>query len=318
MAGQGELPKQMKEYFIPTTYKPSTCIHLPEVPAAQYEIKSSTIQMLPSFHGLTDEDPYKYLDEFLEICSTVKIQNFSDDALRLTLFPFSLKDKAKYLLGTLGKSIKTWAEIQQEFLKKFYPIGRTNTMRRTITGFTQGPGEQIHESWERLKGLLRKCPHHGLSKWQIVQAFYEGLSDQYMHMVDASCGGAFMSKSEDEAYDLFEMLSENSINHASLSSYERTVGPSKRVGLYEVKNRGDVDHKMDTNEITQKWDMVENLAQKLDQLLALHKHGDPQPSPNQSSKVSTLCASPDHYVDNCLTAVQLLLFIQEQLQAAQG
>ena len=100
-------------------------------------------------------------------------------------------------------------------------------MRRTITGFTQSPGELIHESWERLKELLRKCPHYGLSKWLIVQVFYEGLTEQYRQMVDASCGGTFMSKSEDEAYDLFEMLSENSINHASLSSYERSIGTSK-------------------------------------------------------------------------------------------
>ena len=84
------------------------------------------------------------------------------------------------------------------------------------------------------EGTLRKCSHHGLSKWQVVQAFYEGLTEQYRHMVDASCGGNFMSMSEDEAYDLFETLSENSINHASLSSYERAIGP--KVGLYEIKN----------------------------------------------------------------------------------
>ena len=102
--------------------------------------------MLPSFYGNTNEDPYKHLDEFLEICSTVKIQNFIDDALKLTLFPFSLKDKAKHWLETIGKPIRLWEEIQREFLKKFYPIGRTNTMRRAITGFTQLPGELIHES----------------------------------------------------------------------------------------------------------------------------------------------------------------------------
>ena len=56
-------------------------------------------------------------------------------------------------------------------------------------------------------------------------------------MVDASCGGAFMSKSEDEAYDLFEMLSENSINHALLSSYERSIGASKRARVYEVRHQ---------------------------------------------------------------------------------
>ena len=327
---QLEAPKQMKEYFIPSNYQPSSCIRLPNVPASQYEIKSSTIQMLPSFYGKTNEDPYKHLDEFLEICSTVKIQNFTDDALRLTLFPFSLKDKAKHWLGTLGKPIGTWAEMQHEFLKKFYPIGRTNTMRRAITGFAQLPNEQIHESWERLKELLRKCPHHGLSKWQIVQAFYEGLDDQVRQIVDASCGGAFMSKSEDEAYDLFEMLSENSINHASLSSYERNIGPSRRTGMYRVEpeTRMDVNflyQKLDKMDLmAQKLEKVDMLAHKLDQLMAQNKQesaipalSNPYPEPTHH-EVCMLCASPDHHVSECPTAAQLPPFIQEQVQAAQG
>ena len=88
-------------------------------------------------------------------------------------------------------------------------------------------------------------------------------------MVDASCGGAFMSKSEDEAYDLFEMLSENSINHASLSSYERSVGPSKKGGLYEIRQRGEPDPRLDVNVLAQRLDKVDLMAQKLDQLLQL-------------------------------------------------
>ena len=91
-----EAPKKMKDYFMPNQYQPSFYVQAPQNQAVQYEIKYSTIQMLPSFYGNTNEDPYKHLDEFLYICSTMKIQNFSDDALKLTLFPFSLKDKAKY------------------------------------------------------------------------------------------------------------------------------------------------------------------------------------------------------------------------------
>ena len=94
-AKDNEPPCQLREYFTPSyTYSPY--IQVPPIEATQYEIKSSIIQMLPSFCGLANKDPYKYLDEFLEICSIVKIQNFSDDSLRLKLFPFSLKDKAKY------------------------------------------------------------------------------------------------------------------------------------------------------------------------------------------------------------------------------
>ena len=100
---------------------------MPPVEAAQYEIKSSIIQMLPSFYGLTNEDPYKHLNEFLEICSTVKIQHFSDDVLRLKLFPFSLKDRAKYWLNSIDTvTISTWDQLQREFLKKYFSIGKTN------------------------------------------------------------------------------------------------------------------------------------------------------------------------------------------------
>ena len=91
-----DAPRQPREYFIPSKYTYSPCIQMPPVEAIQYEIRSSVIQMLPSFYRLANEDPYKHLDEFLEIYSTMKIQNFFDDVLRLKLFPFSLKDRAKY------------------------------------------------------------------------------------------------------------------------------------------------------------------------------------------------------------------------------
>ena len=91
---------------------------------------------------------------------------------------FSLKDKAKHWLNTLEpNSITTWAQLQQEFLKKYFPRGKTNQFRRAITTFAQLDGEQFHESWERLRDLIRKCPHHAVPKWQLVQAFYEGLTN---------------------------------------------------------------------------------------------------------------------------------------------
>ena len=160
-----DVPKQLREYFTPSQYTYSPCIQMPPVEASQYEIKSSTIQMLPSFYGLTNEDPYKHLDEFLEICSTVKIQHFSDDALRLKLFPFSLKDRAKYWLNSIDTiTISTWDQLQREFLKKYFPIGKTNQIRKAITSFSQADGEMFHETLERLKDLTRKCPHHAIPK----------------------------------------------------------------------------------------------------------------------------------------------------------
>ena len=133
MAAPGEAnpPRSLREYFTPSSYTYSPCIQAPPVEATQYEIKSSIIQMLPSFYELSNEDPYKHLDEFLEICFTVKIQNFSDDALRLKLFPFSLKDKAKHRLNSLDSiTISTWDHLPREFLKKYFSIRKINQIRK--------------------------------------------------------------------------------------------------------------------------------------------------------------------------------------------
>ena len=120
---------------------------MPPIEATQYEIKSIIIQMLPSFYGLNNEDPYKHMDEFLEMCLTIKIHNFSDDALRLKLFSFLLKDKAKYWLHSLDSmTISIWDQLQSEFLKKNFLIEKMNQIRKAITSFFQLDGELFHET----------------------------------------------------------------------------------------------------------------------------------------------------------------------------
>ena len=47
------------------------------------------------FGGNVIEDPNAHLVTFLEICDTIKMNGVSEDAIRLRLFPFSLRDKAK-------------------------------------------------------------------------------------------------------------------------------------------------------------------------------------------------------------------------------
>ena len=87
--------------------------------------------------------------------------------------------------------------------------------------FGQLEGEQFQQSWERLKELIRICPHHQVPKWHLVQSFYDGLAEGVHQMVDSSFGGTFMMKIEDEAWNLFETLSENSMHHTSSSQSSR-------------------------------------------------------------------------------------------------
>ena len=87
-------------------------------------------------------------------------------------------------------------------------------------------------------------------------------------MIDASCGGAFLSKSEDEAYTLFKILSENLINHMSLFSYERSIPHQKQTEIFEIKYSNS-SSKADLNLTAQKLDKIDLLAQKFNQILVL-------------------------------------------------
>ena len=224
-------PMALRDYALPPTGVQSV-IRRPAIQAINFELKPVMLQMIQAiqFNGLPNEDPNAHIANFLEICDTVKYNGVNDEALRLRLFPFSLRDKAKNWLNSLPpNSITSWEDLVQKFLSKFFPPAKTAKMRIEINNFAQYEGETLYEAWERYKELLRRCPHHGLPKWMQVHNFYNGLSGTTRTLIDASAGGALMKKTEDEAYELLEDMATNNYQWPS----ERSI-PKKTAGLHEV------------------------------------------------------------------------------------
>jgi hypothetical protein len=75
------------------TSAPSSIVFSPHV--SHFNFKPVIIQLLPFSHGLDLENPYLHLKEFEEVCNTYDDSNCSMNTIRLKLFSFSLKDKAK-------------------------------------------------------------------------------------------------------------------------------------------------------------------------------------------------------------------------------
>ena len=59
------------------------------------KLNAGFINLLPNFHGLDGEDPYKHISEFLITCSTMVPEGIPKDQIRLRVFPFSLLGNAK-------------------------------------------------------------------------------------------------------------------------------------------------------------------------------------------------------------------------------
>jgi hypothetical protein len=113
--------KTLCEYLQPTRTSSPSCMVFP-TNVDTFDLKRGVIQLLPKFHSLDSENPYLHLKEFEEVCATLHNQNVNSDVVRLKLFPFSFKEKAKNWLNSLKpRSIDTWQEMQREFLKKFFP-----------------------------------------------------------------------------------------------------------------------------------------------------------------------------------------------------
>ena len=90
----------------PTTYRSMRDhIHPPRVSAPSYIIPPAEevvvtpylVTLLPTFHGMENENPYSHIRDFEEVCTTFKEGINDMDLLKLKAFPLTLKDKAKNL-----------------------------------------------------------------------------------------------------------------------------------------------------------------------------------------------------------------------------
>ena len=156
--------KMLGEFATPNDDYLRAPITQPAVEAENYEIKPNFLTLVQQnqFGGSASEDAGMHLNTFTEICDMMRIKDVNPDAVKLRLFPFSLRGKAKEWLLSLPKgTITTWDNCCSIFMTKFFPPAKTMQPRSNITGFRQEDREPLALAWERMKMLSVTVPTMG-------------------------------------------------------------------------------------------------------------------------------------------------------------
>ncbi|XP_019157162.1 PREDICTED: uncharacterized protein LOC109153743 [Ipomoea nil] len=229
------VPRLMKDFGRPQVGTSPSCIVLTNA-ARNYELKTIHYNQLPSFHGLATEDALTFVRDFYGVVQNFPLNDLPEDELRKRCFPYTLKDAAKqWFMSLTPGSLRTWPEVYNKFIGKFYSHAKTSELRRKIANFSQAEGEPFHEAWERFKMLLIQCPHHGYPLELQNQTFYDGLTQTSQSIVDNAAGGAMGEKTAEETLALYEMLGAN--------SQQKSVR-GQTSGMYEVNSITDLKIQM--------------------------------------------------------------------------
>ncbi|KAL5819379.1 hypothetical protein ACOSQ4_023221 [Xanthoceras sorbifolium] len=248
------------------------------------------VQLLPSFHGLENENPYLHVRAFEDAVCAFYNQDEGLDFVKLKFFSFSLKDKAKSWLYSMGaRSIGSWDEMCEAFFNEYFPNHKTMALKKKISNFAQTENESLYQAWKRFKELLSLCPHHGFESWRQASYFYEGLLPKDRQFIESMCNGNFMKKDPDDAIEFLNEIAEKAHQWSTPSPLDNTdrskpSTSSTSKGIYQLKDEDSWKLKYET------------LVAKLN----LNNSSVPQ-SVNQvnSTQICDHCYDIGHFSHNC-------------------
>ena len=144
--------RTLADYTKPSDANFTSSVIPPEQDDANYEIKGNLISLIQpnlKFEGRTDGSPCTHLVDFYAYCETVK-QGFSDEAMKLKLFKWSLRGAARrWLTSQPGGTFRDWDTLAQAFVEEYYPPAKTASICESISRIYQREGESLYDLWNR-------------------------------------------------------------------------------------------------------------------------------------------------------------------------
>ena len=121
--------RSMRDHIHPPRVSAPSCI-IP--PAEEVAVRPYLVPLLPTFHGMENENPYSHIRDFEEVCTNFKEGITDMDLLKLKAFPLTLKDKAKIWLNSLRpRTIRNWTDLQAKFFEEILQCYKDQQFEKT-------------------------------------------------------------------------------------------------------------------------------------------------------------------------------------------
>jgi hypothetical protein len=165
--------------------EPATSLH--PIEAEGYEILSDFISLVKelNFARGWDENPYKHLQDFEEICATLMISRMNHETLKWKAFPFSLIRWAKQWYKLHVSSCHgSWVILKDQFYFAFFPLSKIIDLHNEVLNFSQKEGESL--------GAALSGPELSILDAMFMQHFVHGLGTKSTEYLDMTSGGVFV------------------------------------------------------------------------------------------------------------------------------
>jgi hypothetical protein len=154
-----------------------------------------------------DENLYKHLQDFEEICATLMISRMNHETLKWKVFPFSLAGWAKqwYKLH-VSSCHSSWVILKDQFYFAFIPLSKIINLRNEVLNFAQKEGESLGAAWSRYSQLVLLDPELSISDAMFLQYFVHELGTESAEYLDMNSGGVFVHCTVEEGKLIFDRI----------------------------------------------------------------------------------------------------------------
>jgi hypothetical protein len=173
--------------------EPATSLH--PIKAEGYEIHLDFISLVRelNFTGGLDENLYKYLQDFEEICANLMISRMNHETLKWKAFPFLITGWAKQWYKLHVSSCHgSWVILKDQFCFAFFPLSKIIDLYNKVLNFSQKEGESLGGAWSRYNQLALSGLELSILDAMFIQYFVHRLGTESTEYLDMTPVGVFV------------------------------------------------------------------------------------------------------------------------------